>query len=399
MLNKLKLFFTETIFTNKKYVYGLWLIACVFTIVKTLGNGRMNNFLIFKYTFYSLLNKLNFFLPQPENFQHYNLYGPTFSVFIAPFSVLPNWLGASLWTLFNAGILLYAIRKLPVSEIAKNAIALISVHEMLTSILNNQFNPTMAALVLFTFTLIHGKKDFWAAFVIALGILIKLYGIVGLAFFFYSTNKKQLLLGLVFWLAVLFALPMLFSSPEFIMQSYKDWYVAVTEKNTLNADLTCAQDMCLMGIIRRITQNAAMANWPYLLGGVLLFFATYIRINQYKQLAFRLMLLANVLIFTVIFSTSAESPTFIIAFVGVAIWFVLQPKPYSWLNISLFVFAIILTTLAPSDLMPKFLRENYIKPYSLKALPCVLIWLKITYEMLTKDFRTYNTAFLEKAEV
>jgi Glycosyltransferase family 87 len=391
MLDKLKIFFTKTIFGNKKYIIGLWFLACVFAIVKTLISGKINNYLIFKFTFCSLLNQRNFFLPQPENFQHYNLYGPTFSLLIAPFAVLPTWLGLGLWMLFNSAVLLWAIRKLPIKEEAKNAVLLIALHENLTSILSCQFNPSMTAIIVLIFVFINNKKDFWAACLIALGTLIKLYGIVGLAFFFFSNNKKRLIIGLVFWFAVLFALPMLFSSPQFILQSYQDWYVAVTEKNTLNADLTTAQDMCLMGMIRRITQNAAMANWPYLLTGVILFLSTYLRIDQYKNIGYRLMLLANVLIFTVIFSTSAESPTYIIAFVGVAIWFVIQPRPYKWYTVALFVFAMLLTSFSPSDIFPKFIKETYIKPYSLKALPCVLIWISILFEMWKNDFKNYRT--------
>lgn len=391
MFERVKLFFSKTLFENKNYAIGLWFLVCLLAITKTLNSGKFNNYLIFKYTFYSLLNERNFFLPQPENFLHYNLYGPTFSVLIAPFAILPNWLGLSLWMLFNVSVLLFAIRKLPINDIAKNAIIIIALHENLTSILSCQFNPSMTAIIVLSFVFMHNKKDFWAACLITLGTLIKLYGIVGLAFFFFSSNKKQLIVGLIFWFAILFTLPMLFASPHFVIQSYTDWYVAVTEKNTLNADLTTAQDMCLMGIIRRITHNPAMANWPYLLSGVILFLSTYLRISQYKHTAFRLMLLANVLIFTVVFSTSAESPTFIIAFIGVAIWFVLQTKPYKWYNVALLVFAIVLTSFSPSDLIPTFIKETYIKPYSLKALPCVFIWLKITFEMWRNDFKNYRS--------
>lgn len=392
MYLKIRLFFVDKLFKSFWYITILWFLVCFFAIIKTLTSGSFNNYLIFKFTFFSLINQLNFFLPQPENFSHYNLYGPIFSLLIAPFAVLPNWLGLSLWMLFNSWIIFWAIKKLPLSLKAQIGILLIVLHENLTSILSCQFNPSMAAIILLSFVFINTKKDFWAAFLIALGIMVKLYGVVGLAFFFFSKNKTQLILSLIFWLAVMFLLPMLFSSPKFIFQSYIDWYAAVTEKNQLNSDFltTTAQDISLMGMIRRISNNHHMANWPYLLMGLMLFASTYLRINQFKNLAFKLLLLANVLIFTVIFSTSAESPTYIIAFVGVAIWFVIQPQPYKWYIIALFVFAILLTSFSPSDLFPKFIRENYIKPYSLKALPCILIWFRITYEMLTKDFKNYQ---------
>ena len=44
---------------------------------------------------------------------------------------------------------------------------------------------------------------------------------------------------------------------------------------------------------------------------------------------------------------------------------------------------MLLTSFSPSDLFPKFTRETYVKPYALKALPCVLIWFQISYELLT----------------
>jgi hypothetical protein len=101
--------------------------------------------------------------------------------------------------------------------------------------------------------------------------------------------------------------------------------------------------------------------------------------------------LASVLIFTVIFSSGSESPTYIIAFVGVAIWFVIQPKPISNFYVALLIFAFLLTSLSPSDLIPKYLKDNYIRPYALKALPCVLIWLAIVYEMLINKFKNYRS--------
>jgi hypothetical protein len=67
---------------------------------------------------------------------------------------------------------------------------------------------------------------------------------------------------------------------------------------------------------------------------------------------------------------------------GTAIWYSAQNK-LIYLNLFLLLFAIILSSLSPSDLFPAFVRENYIKPYALKALPVVLIWFKIVYDMLT----------------
>jgi hypothetical protein len=390
MVKSLNTFFTETIFKKKIYIFSLWYLISALALLKILKGGNYNNFLIFKYTFFSLIDQKNLFLPQPENFQHYNLYGPIFSVLIAPFAVLPNWLGHTLWTFFNSFILLYAIRKLPLPSGITLAILLIAAHENLTSILSSQFNPSMTAIILLTYSFIDKKKDFWAALMIVIGTFIKLYGIVGLAFFFFSKNKLALISGLVFWGALAFSIPMLFSSPAYIIQTYKDWFEAITEKNRMNSTLITDQDICLMGMVRRISGNPYIPNWPFLGAGIILFALPYLRISQYKEPVFRLLILSSTLIFTVIFSTSSESPTYIIAFTGVAIWFVVQKRPFQIWQIVLFIFAMALTSFSPSDLFPKFIRNEFIKPYSLKALPCVLIWFAVSYQLLTRDFKNWT---------
>ncbi len=171
--------------------------------------------------------------------------------------------------------------------------------------------------------------------------------------------------------------------PDWLGNTYIEWFERLAVKNNENAVLDSWQDISVMGMYRRIFVNPYVSNLPFLIAGLFLFALPYFRFDMFSNKKFQLLMLASVLIFTVIFSSGSESPTYIIAFVGVAIWFVLQNRPYSIFVIVLFVFAILFTTLSPSDLMPRFLREEFIRPYALKALPCLLIWLRIVYEMMT----------------
>ena len=179
---------------------------------------------------------------------------------------------------------------------------------------------------------------------------------------------------------------MIFFSPEYILQSYQDWYVALVEKNQINTSLSGSTDISVMGMVRRISGDPSIPNSPFILGGMLIFGLIYLRMTQYKHLAFRLLFLASILLFTVLFSSGAESPTYIIAFIGVSIWFVMQPKPYTLTPIVLILFALIITSLSPSDLFPRFIRDNYIRQYSLKGLPCFLILIFIWNALLRFDF-------------
>ena len=388
---KITSFLSLSFFNNRLYIISLWLLITLISVVKQLVIGKFNNYNIYKNVYFHTINKLPLYKEYPLEYFDHNHYGPIFSLVIAPFALLPDYLGLPLWGLFNAGILSWAITQLPLKSTQINAVLWICFQEVLTALLGLQFNPMMTAFIILSFVYIEKAKDFWSAFFIVLGVFVKLYGIVGLAFFFFSKNKIKFILSLLFWSLVLFILPMLISSPEYIVQTYREWLERLVEKNNENTGLNSYQDISLMGMVRRFFQDSSISNLPFLIGGVILFGLQYLRIKQYKEVSYRLMLLASVLIFTVIFSSGSESPTYIIAFVGVAIWFVIQPKPISNLYISLFIFALILTSYSPSDLIPDYIKDNYIRPYALKALPCVLIWFAIVYEMLKNKFNNYNS--------
>ena len=62
--------------------------------------------------------------------------------------------------------------------------------------------------------------------------------------------------------------------------------------------------------------------------GLILFCIPYFGISQYKYPAFRFMLLANVLLFVVLFGTGSEASGYIIAMIGVAIWYICSVSPH-----------------------------------------------------------------------
>ncbi|WP_219225110.1 glycosyltransferase family 87 protein [Pedobacter antarcticus] len=374
------------LFNNRLFILSIFIILPAITTYRQYHTGTShNNYLIFIYTFFHAEEHLNLFSRYPQ-YGDMNHYGPFFSMLIAPFAMLPEFIGMFFWELVNTLFLYYAIQTLPLKNSKINAVYWIVAHELLTALFACQINPSITAIIILSYTLIDRKQNFWAAFLIMLGTFIKLYGIVGLAFFFFVKEKPKFIAYCIFWSIIFFLTPMIFFGYEYIISQYKEWYISLSAKQIENATLDSWQDISLMGIVRRVTTNPNLSNLPFIIPGIIVFCLPYLRIKQYQSQSFRLMYLASTLIFTVIFSNSSESPTYIIAFAGVAIWFVLQEKPISQTAIALFIFAILLTTLAPSDLYPKYIRVNYIMHYSLKALPCVLIWIYISYQLLFKDF-------------
>ncbi len=364
-------------------------LAFVAAAVQSLkGIAGYNNYLIFKGVFVHTISQLNLFSTYPLEYVDSNHYGSFFSLIIAPFTIFNNSFGCFLWCLANAFILFYAISKLPISAKQQSIILLISALEMMTSIHNVQFNPMLTSTILLSYILVKNGKDFWATIFIVIGILTKIYGIVGLAFFLFSNNKITFIWSFIFWIILCFCLPMAISSPHFVVQSYFDWYQSLTEKNQLNAD-SVMQGMTAMRFLKRILHLPNIADIYFLLTAVIFYLLPIIRFKQYFHTNFQLSYLAFLLIGVVIFSSSAESATFVIAMVGIGIWYILQDDRKWWV-VSLLILALLFTSLSTTDLFPKNIKANFIRPYAIKAMPCFFIWIVISVQLLCKSFASTN---------
>ncbi|RXM52866.1 MULTISPECIES: glycosyltransferase family 87 protein [unclassified Chryseobacterium] len=375
------------ILLNPKYIFGVYIIVAIATALSKFSRGpqAINNYLIFKGVFFNTLDQKNLYLQYPELYSDMNHYGVFFSLLIAPFAIMPDWMGIALWNVANTAIFLYAIHKLPFSDTKKALFALLCLQEFITAAVSLQFNIALVGLLMLSATFIYERKEVQSATAIVVGIFVKLYGIVGLSQFFFIKNKVKFILSGIAIAVLCLVIPMIYSSPQFVIQCYSDWATSLISKNNDNQVLGNMQDISLMGFVRRILGDATISNLTFLAFGVPLFALPYIRIKQYKNYAFQLMILASTLLFLVLFSSGSESPTYIIAVAGVMIWFTLQKEKTPFI-IGLLVFVIILTCFSPSDLFPKFIKQNYIIKYSLKAVPCIVVWLRVIYELMTKDF-------------
>jgi hypothetical protein len=392
--------------TNKRVLYltayqWLWVLyiavaayTCLFKYTRHIDN----NYKIFRASYYHARDGKNLYDAYPQEYGDMYYYGPVFPVIVAPSAILPHAWGFLLWELANAIAILVAIHLLPFTVRQKNQLLLLCAIEYANSIFYMQFNPAITAMILLSFILVERGKDQWATLFIVLGFLIKLYPVIGLTFFLFSRNKGKFALWTGIWLVVFGALPMILSSPSFVLNSYPQWLSAVHGKVGLNAYFDSSQDICVMGVVRRVTGNINVPNMPFILAGAVLFLLPLLRFKQYKSFMYRAQILASALIFIVIFSTGAEHPTYIIAVTGVFIWMLIQDKPYSTTNIIFLVLVLVITGLGLTDAVPKFIRQPYIARYSMKAWPVIIIWVKIVYELLFKDFITQKSKIDQQYE-
>ena len=344
-----------------------------------------NNYLIFRTSYYHFKDHTNLYLLYPKEYYDVFIYGPAFTVFIAPLSLMPEGWGFFFWEIGNAAAFLWAINTLPFTRRVKTIILLLCAIEFANSSHYMQFNPIIAAIIILSFMMVKRQKEQFATLITVFGAMMKIYPVVGLAFFFFSKNKGRYILWSVIWFVVFLCLPAIISGPEFLIQTYKDWFVALSSKNLTNQSLTTGFDWCLMGVTRRLFQDSSIPNWPFLLGGAIIFGAALLRLKQYESLKFQLQVMCSVLLMVVIFSTASEHPTFIIATAGAVIYIMMQQKPFTSFNIIMLVLLLVVTGLGPTDAFPRPARV-WMQNHAIKAYPCIIIWFKIAWELLFKDF-------------
>ena len=388
---KLQAFFHKPFFSNPRTLFGLWTLLAVVAGLTKIAPHRHNNFLIFRGVFWHTIQKLSLYDFYPTEYNDHNHYGPIFSLVIAPFAVVPDAIGLLGWLVVLALGMYYAVRRLPLEEGRQIFLYWFCAHELLTALQMQQFNIAIAAIIIGSFAAIEKGREVTAAFLIVLGTFVKLYGVVGLAFFFFVKRKPRFILALIGWSVVCFVAPMLISSPEYVVGQYVEWYERLAAKNGENT-FSLMQNISLLGMIRKISGSASYSDLLVILPGLALFGLPYLRFGQYRHLAFRYAILSSVLLFVVLFSTGSESSTYIIPFAGIALWYTTSPWKRSGWDVALLVFAFVLSSLSPSDLFPRSLREAYVLPYALKALPPTLIWLRLSYELLTHDYAPSKTA-------
>lgn len=388
-------FFHKPFFQSYKTIAILWLLlAIIATITKGgVGEWKCNNFLIFRQVYYHLIELKSLYIAYPEEYGDLNHYGPLFAIIIAPFAVLPKFLGMLTWLIAMTAFLYLLILRMPFRHQDKILIFWFITNEVLSAMQMAQFNIAVATLLLGSYLFIYKKHPSWAALCIVISTFVKLYGAIGIVFILFTHKKLKFLGWLILWSVVAFVLPMIISSPEYVVSQYSEWIGSILTKNAQNVEIglnttnNYYQNISVMGMLHRIT-HMAFSDLYILLPASLLFLLPLLRKNQWAAKGFQWGIVASCLMCIILFSTSSESSGYIIALLGVAIWYISAPWKRNTIDIALMIFALIIASFGTSDLMPSPIRKGIIRPYSVKALPVLIIWLKLIWELSTKNYLT-----------
>ncbi|PZR75354.1 MAG: hypothetical protein DLM73_05380, partial [Chthoniobacterales bacterium] len=353
-------------------------IAAVYAFITLVASwqkyAQANNLRIFRASFWNLLAGANLYALHPAQHADYFKYSPTFALLMAPFAAVPELVSAIAWNFCNVFALFAAIQLLNLSREQKAAVLWLILIELLTSIQNFQSNVLVAALIIGTFVAFERGWPEAAALCVALGAAIKIFGGAAALLFLFYPRKLRFLVATAAFSLLLAALPLLVNSATLLQWQYANWLTL------LHADYLAGEKLSIMSWLRAWFG----LNWPnsivQIIGGMVLLLPL-IRVERHRELTFRLQFLASLLVFLVIFNHKAESPMFILALSGIAIWSIAGEQNL-WRGI-IVALVLLVTSLASTDLVPRYWREMVMTPLVLKVVPCILAWIAIQAELLT----------------
>ena len=368
-------------------VYGIVvIIVCLQSLLLPLRqlelNGywytHYNNYIIFKQSFFHLLQHQDLYAWYlPEQWDLFK-YSPAFALLFGVFAYLPDAVGLTLWNLLNAFCVFVAIRQLPTLDArAKISILLFVLIEMTTSLQNAQSNAMMTGLLVMAFVRLEKGDYFLAALFITLTAFIKIFGVFALILYVFYPGKVRLAAYTAICFVLMTILPLAVVSIDQLKFLYVSWLHMLIDDHSASYGLSVMGWLTTwfhLGIDKNIVVGA----------GLLIIGLPFLRLKKYNDYYFRLLMLSAVLLWIVIFNHKAESPTFIIAMAGAGIWYF--HKKRNTIDLVLIILAFIFTSLSPTDLFPQWIQDNFFDPYAIKVVPCILIWCKLMFEVLTEKF-------------
>jgi hypothetical protein len=362
----------------------VYLVGLVITLLIALKEAialSYTNFQIFSFGSLDFWNNINPY----SHWDHLSLmgrpldiflYGPLFSILFTPFALLPGWLGVICWNIFTYTLFYFSVFSLPdqFDFVKKKFIFFFTALLLFQTLLSVQFNPVVAAIFLFSFTLLEKKQGFWAVLLIFLSGFIKVYGIFQIAMIlfyprFWRNTLYAVLIGIV-----LFLLPVVHIPADKLIDYYHSWITAVM--NHIDAFESYSIFRPVNIFYDPIENYSGIISLGVLL---LIFTIALIRLKVFKEsFGRRGQLLGVIMSWAIIFSTGSETHTYVIAVAGYVIWYFCSNPNWSdkvllWTN-------FILLGILPIDIFcPVVISDFILVRLNMSVLIFTITWGIMVY--------------------
>jgi hypothetical protein len=315
------------------------------------------------------------------------IYLPLFSILFTPFALLPTWLGAFCWNFFTYSLFYFSIFNLPDKYDFKNKkfIFFISCLLLFATMLSMQFNPIVAAIFLFAYTLLEKKHSFWAVLLICVSGFTKVYGIFQLSMLIFYPKFWKNVLYTVGISSVLFLSPLVRFNFTEMIDYYQSWVVSISKHSTMERFYSIYR--AIYSITSSINLYASKISVVILF---LLFLLGVLNIKRFKKtFALRAQYLGILMSYVIIFGLSSELHTYVIAMVGYAIWYIHSEKTV--LNKTLLWINFFLLAIFPIDIFcPVILSKFVLGKLHLGVLIFFTTWLMMIYKTFFNKKQLFN---------
>ena len=336
------------------------------------------NFAIFRASFRHLAAGQDMYAAYADQADRFK-YSPTFALLFAPFALLPTTIALLAWDGLNVMLLVYAIRRLLPDGAASLALTLVYL-DVVRATERAQSNTLVTALIVLAFIAIERQQQVRAAVSLILGTAIKLFPIGAAALAIFHPRRVRMALILLVVALVALALPLLVTSPSALAAQYASWF----RIESIDAQATAEGGGAGLygGIMYQVRAllGVSWPNWPMQLAGTLLLLAPLARVKCWSDAQFRLRFLCSLLVFMVLFNHQVESPSFVIAVTGIAIWYAISSR--TPLDVTLIVATILVVSVSSTELVPHWLQYDVFVRYRLKTIPCAIVWFVMQAELL-----------------
>ncbi|MFI3295574.1 MAG: glycosyltransferase family 87 protein [Rikenellaceae bacterium] len=367
---------------NKFSQYITFKNVLILGVLITLGitfqqllTSKAKNFEIFTFATLDFWDAIK---PYGEHwFRHgldYYLYTPTFNVVFTPFALLPLWVSAFAWNLFNYLMLAWSIKLLPnITTKQKSYLLLYLTPIIATSLMSFQYNVVVAYLFLFPYVLLERGKGCWAMLLIMLSVTTKIYGGVELLIvLFYPKFWRNVGWGIL-WAVALVALPLINLSVGEYGDFLSSWvHELSTHQGTRKFETFF--DITLLWESRPAYQMYMQVGIFFTIVGL-----TFARLRWRTDQLFRVGVLALVMGYAILFSNSSEKHTYMIALAGYLYWWYLKPDKNLWDRIIFWVLFVVLVVIPIDLICPKPLMELLLERMDLNQWVYLVAWLHLAY--------------------
>src|SRR2546425_9273778 len=164
----------------RRWLFALYVISAVFVAVQQGVLAQSTDFPIYRFAAVNPLAGRDLYAAHPDQHLDFYKYSPTFALLFIPLAVLPFAPALLLWSLLNALLLYYALRRLLPERQATVAIALVYL-ELLWSMQYTQCNGLLTALVVLAFVALERGRQVQAALLVAVDTFIKIFPLAAVA--------------------------------------------------------------------------------------------------------------------------------------------------------------------------------------------------------------------------